>query len=127
MQGNCTTAPPPLSSFGLSGTALQRRPPQCLIVSDQVGLVLWRTTWLDAIYIRAKPSLHFIYSALELGEGARLYGSRLTLQGDPNWNTTAINAPKSRGTKAYIEGVCSSRRSFFLRGRLHALACSTVF
>lgn len=107
VQGNCSTPPPPLSSFGISGPAFQWQAPQCVVVSDHGSLNVQTATWLDALYIRAKPSPVSIYLALTVSAGAVVYGSRLTLQGDGHWNTSSVMV--TGGSRAYVEGAGRGR------------------
>ena len=103
VQGNCTSPPPPLVTLGLEGPDLQWQSPQCVIVTDHNAFWFFGKVWLDALYIRAKPSAFFYYTALIPVAGSNVYGSRLTLQGDGVWNTSAISAFPT--ASVYIQGV----------------------
>eukprot|EP00892_Ulva_mutabilis_P002840 jgi/Ulvmu1/12557/UM090_0044.1 len=103
IRGNCSSPPPPLSFFGLSGPELQWMPPQCVIIADHTPLLLFGKVWLDALYTRVKPSAFelpvHVHAA---GEAAEVYGTRLTLQGDRLSNSTGIFA--QLGGRVYMQG-----------------------
>lgn len=105
MQGNCTEPPPPIAELGLSGPPLQWQAPQCLIIADSSLFLVWSRLWLDALYLRARPSrwylFHFI-AATGAVSTADVYGTRLRFQGDGRWNTTAIDT--AAGARVYIQG-----------------------
>ena len=104
VQGNCTTPPPPLATLGLTGPELAWEFPQCVLITDHTPLFIVSKIWLDALYIRAKPSLYYPYHSLCARESSEVYGTRLTLQGAGDWNTTG--AVVVGGGHAYIQGAC---------------------
>ena len=103
VQGNCTTPPPPRATLGLEGPDLQWQPPQCVIVTDHTSFYFYGKIWLDNLYIRAKPSAYFYFMFLVAQQGSEVYGSGVTLQGDGNYNTTAVWTEE--GARVYIEGM----------------------
>lgn len=105
VQGNCTQPPPELADVGLSGPAFKWEAPQCVVINDHTIVDVTHRVWLNALLLRARDDIPNTFSFLSVNDGARLYGTRLTLQGNGVGNSSALNVRKDG--KAYLEGAAA--------------------
>lgn len=102
IQGNCATAPPPASAFRLPPPEWLWEAPQCLIVSDGNIFTVDEPLWLDALYLRRRPSTWPLFPFINVERNAELYATGLTIQGNGGLNTSVHYGVE--GSKAIYQG-----------------------
>eukprot|EP00892_Ulva_mutabilis_P005772 jgi/Ulvmu1/3567/UM167_0001.1 len=102
IRGNCQTAPPAASTFGLPAPDFLWTAPQCVIVSDHNFFVAYNPLWLDALHLRRRPSTWYLFHFLDTKADATLYGTGLTIQGNGALNTSVLYG--DQGSQAIFQG-----------------------
>lgn len=105
MQGNCTRPPPELAEVGPSGPTVKWQAPQCVVINDHAMIDVTHRVWLNTLLLRARDDIPNTFSFLSVNDGAQLYGTRLTLQGNGVGNSSALNVREDG--KAYLESAAA--------------------
>lgn len=109
MQGNCTSEPSSIA-FGLTGAPfIDRRPGQCLIVTDVRLFSSKQDIWIDSLYLRYHSTSRSLSDAAEdliwcSTASCNLWMTSITLQGD-GITDTKYGGMQAVGGNVYADGV----------------------
>jgi hypothetical protein len=106
VQGNCSSEPS-ATILGLSEPALvERKPGQCVLVTDVRLMNVKQNLWMDSLYIRHHTTTTTDTPTIldGYGKGCNLWLTSVTLQGD-SFEAPAIGGFDIAGGQLYAEGV----------------------
>ena len=71
-------------------------------MSDHDIFIAYKPLWLDALYLRRRPSTWHPFFFIQVKRDAELYATRLTIQGNGGLNTSVHRG--NTGTGAIYQG-----------------------